>query len=457
MEQSLKTWENWYEENKEQILLDFFKFLSFKSIGTDHSFDQETRECADWLFSYLSEMGLDVTLWETSGKPVVFAQDLRAGKDLPTLLLYHHYDVQPVDPLELWDSDPFVPTVKEGSVFARGAQDNKGQCFYTLSALKALYQLTDALPFNLKVFIEGEEESGSVGTKQAIVEHAEDLKADAMLAIDSNMAAPGIGAITLGIRGMVTGEVVVRCAGSDMHSGMLGGAAYNPIRALTHALSACYDATGKVAIPHFYDSVKELTSEEKSELDLEIDQEVVKQEFSILAFSPEPGYTIGESVGIRPTFEINGILGGYTGEGFKTVLPAKASAKISCRLVPDQDPEEIFQNLEVHLRKHLPEGMEMELHHDQGARAFRTSGNSKIAKLAAKAYEEVLGVPCKKILCGGSIPIVTDLAKVIGGDVLMMGFGLDRDQIHAPNEHFGLDRFKQGFLTLGRIFSTFDE
>ena len=457
MSLSIETWENWYEEHRDETLSDFFRFLSFQSIGTDPKYHAETRACAQWLAEYLEEIGLETTLWETSGQPIVFGKDLRAGEDRPTLMIYHHYDVQPVDPLDLWETPPFEPTVRDGEVFARGAQDNKGQCFYTITALKALYQLAEARNFNLKVFIEGEEESGSVGTKEAIYAHAEELSCDAMLCIDSNMFAPGAGAITLGLRGILTVELTLRCADSDMHSGGLGGIAYNPIRALCTVLSKCWDAEGKVAIPHFYDAVDPLTDREKTELDLELDEKEMIEKFGLRAVSPDPGYTIGQSVSLRPTFEINGIDGGYTGEGFKTVLPATCKAKISCRLVTQQNPSEIFENLKAHLQSHLTEGLELDVQLDQGSPAFRSSGDSMIAKRTAKAYEEVLGVPCKKVVSGGSIPIVADLAQVTGADVLVMGFGLDTDQIHAPNEHFGLDRFKQGFLTVGQIFANFNE
>jgi len=457
MSLDIQTWEKWYEEHREEILEDFFQFLRFESIGTDPNYRTQTRECAQWLSEYLSNIGLETTLWETSNQPVVFAQDLRAGKDRPTLMIYHHYDVQPVDPLDLWETPPFEPSIRKGKVFARGAQDNKGQCFYTVTALKAFYQLAETRNFNLKIFIEGEEESGSTGTKEAIEKHADDLKCDAMLCIDSSMFAEGVGAITLGIRGILTTELTLRTADSDMHSGGLGGIAYNPIRALCTILSKCWDEEGKITIPHFYDAVDPLTDRDKQELDLELDEEEMKRKFGLRALSPEPGYTIGQSVSVRPTFEINGIDGGYTGEGFKTVLPAMAKAKLSCRLVPSQNPEEIFQNLKAHLLSHLPKGIELELELDQGSPAFRSSGDSMIAKLTTKAYEEVLGVPCKKMVIGGSIPIVADLSNVTGADVLVMGFGLDTDQIHAPNEHFGLDRFKQGFLTIGQIFKGLNE
>ncbi len=445
----------WFSTNREAILDDLFTFLRFKSIATDPQYDEDTKKCAAFLVSYLNEIGLEAMSWETSKQPVIFAKNTAAGKDRPTLLIYHHYDVQPVDPLDLWESNPFKPTIREGKVYARGAQDNKGQCFYTITALKALLEESKSLNFNLKLFIEGEEESGSTGTLEIIKQKKEELQSDYLLVVDCGIPGPDIPAITLGMRGILTMDLEVRTADSDMHSGSMGGVAYNPIRALSHALAKCWDENGKIAIPHFYDEVQDLSPEEKKAFDFIMDEKMVRKEFGLKALCPDPGYLIGESVSIRPTLEINGINGGYTGEGFKTVLPAVATAKISCRLVPDQDPEKIFASLKKHLENHLPEGAVLTIVKEQGSSAFRCNVHSLIAKRAAKAYEEVMGKPCKSILGGGSIPIVGELAKASGADVVAMGYGLDSDHMHAPNEHFGLDRFEQGFLTIGNLLEQF--
>lgn len=449
--------QKWYQEHRETVLGDYFKFLKFKSISTDPAFDKETKECANWLVDYLIHIGMEAESWPTSGKPVIFAKHCKAGKDKPTLLVYQHYDVQPVDPLELWKSDPFTATVRDGNVYARGAEDNKGQCFYTITAIKALLELCDRLQFNLKLFIEGEEESGSRGTREVFAAKGKELESDYLLVVDSGLPGPNIPAITLGIRGIITLEVVCRTASGDMHSGTFGGVAYNPNRALATALAKLWDEKGKVAIPKFYDDVEELSAKDLEMYHLEIDEEKVKREFGLKALCPEPGYTIGQSSSIRPTVEINGMSGGYTGEGFKTVLPAESKAKISCRLVPHQDPAKICENLKEHLLRNLPKGLEVEINIDQGSPAFRSKHDSFIAKLVAKAYEEVLGKPCQYCLMGGSIPITVELAHYSQADTVLMGYGLDSDQIHAPNEHFGLDRFEQGFLTMGRIFGKLNE
>ncbi|NGX38769.1 MAG: Succinyl-diaminopimelate desuccinylase [Chlamydiae bacterium] len=443
----------WFAENREPILSDYFDFLRFKTIATDPAYHDECQKCAEWLVSYLQGIGLEATLWETSGQPVVFASHLEAGEARPTLLVYHHYDVQPIDPLELWKSDPFEPTIRDNKVYARGAQDNKGQCFYSIAAIKALLQSAKEIGFNLKVFIEGEEESGSSGTKDVFASRQQELKSDYLLVVDSGIPAKGVPAITLGMRGIITAEVKARGSNEDLHSGTFGGIVYSPLRALTEALSSLWDPSGKITIPGFYDDVKDYSKEELELIDTEVDQNRLQKEAGLRAFAPEPGYTIGQSGSIRPTVEINGLSGGYTGEGFKTVIPAVASAKISCRLVSEQNPEKVAASLKEYLLGKFPKGMEVEVEIDQGAAPFRCNQNSPIAKVAATAYEEVMGKPCKSIMGGGSVPIVSELAKATGAESLAIGYGLDSDLIHAPNEHFGLDRFELGFLTMGRIFS----
>lgn len=447
----------WFQKNREQVFHDFFTFLKFESIAADPAFSHQTKECAHWLMDYLTRCGLHVEKWETSGQPVIFAEHCQAGADRPTLLIYQHYDVQPVDPLELWKSPPFEPTIRNGVVYARGAQDNKGQCFYTITAIKAFLDVNPKPNFNLKLFIDGEEESGSKGTQEAIQKHQKKLKSDSLLIVDSGLPAKDVPAITLGSRGIVTFEVKCQAANIDMHSGMMGGIAYNPNRALIETLSTLWDKEGRVAVANFYRDVKPLSKEELLAVDIQIDENKIVKEFGLRAVCPEPGFSLGQSATIRPTLEINGISGGYAGEGFKTVIPAIAKAKISCRLVPDQKPKEIAKALKAHLLLHAPKGLEITVTGGEGAPPFRSSPHSLIAKLSSKAYEEVLGKPCKSLFIGGSIPLAVDLVKASGAEAVMMGYGLDSDQIHSPNEHFGLDRFENGFLTIGTIFSKLDE
>jgi acetylornithine deacetylase/succinyl-diaminopimelate desuccinylase-like protein len=445
----------WYDTHKKEIFSRFFTFLKFASIGTDPAYNQETKNCAQWLVDYLNEIGFDAALHPTSVHPIVLGNYLHAGKDRPTLLLYHHYDVQPVDPLELWKSKPFDPTLRNGQIYARGAVDNKGQCFYSLTALEAFLKLCKDAKVNLKVFIEGEEESGSVGTAEFLQKKGDLLSADYLLVIDSGIPAPNTPAITMGLRGIVTMELTLKNSAMDLHSGSHGGVALNPNRALIQLLSKLWDENGKVAIPHFYDDVKKYTKEELAKFVMTFDKEDYEKKFGVKAYAIEPGFSPREGNFTRPTCEINGISGGYTGKGFKTVIPSMATAKISCRLVPHQDPIKIFKHFCDFIHSQAPKGLDLKISDYHGAAAFGSTFESPIVKMVAKAYEEVLEKPCLFQLMGGSIPIVGDLAKASGAAVVVMGFGLDDDEIHAPNEHFGVDRFEQGFLTMGRILNHF--
>ncbi len=450
---STQQFKQWYKDHYDEILQDFFTFLSFPSISTDPQFNQHSRATADWLCKYMNKMGLETTLWETPGLPSVFGEYKKAGKHRPTLLIYQHYDVQPVDPIELWKSDPFKPVIKDNKVYARGASDNKGQCFYSLTAVKAMLELAKELNFNLKVFIEGEEESGGRGTTAILQEKKAELKADHLLVIDFDIPGANEPAITLGMRGIITLEVECSNASIDLHSGAHGGIAMNPNRALATLLGQMWDKHGKVQIPHFYDDLAPLSKDHLSLVDMSFDEERYKKSFGVKAFCNEEGYSIQESNWIRPTLEINGMSGGYTGQGFKTVIPAKAHAKISCRLVPNQDPNKIAKAITDYLTSSAPKGIEIKVNPHHGAPAYRSSFDSFIVKTSALAYEEIFGKPCKYRFCGASVPIVVDLAKVTEAEVALIGVAVAEDDIHAPNEHFGLDRFEKGYLIIGRILS----
>lgn len=400
---------------------------------------------------YLLDMGLEVETWETAGPPVLFASNMEAGPDKPTLLIYNHYDVQPVDPLEEWNSPPFEPTVRDGQVFARGAQDNKGQCFYTMQAVKALLKRDGKLPLNLKWIIEGEEEVGSENLPAILESKKEELKADYVVIVDVGLRSPDSPAVTLGVRGMVTMDFEVESTVTDLHSGSHGGLAYNPNRAIVEMLAKLRDDTGKVVVPGFYDAVVAIPEDELKTLNFDFNEAEYAKVFGAKPTGGEPGYTAIESNLLRPTLEINGVHGGYGGPGFKTVIPAKAFAKISCRIVPDQDPEHIGACIKKYLESIAPEGVRAKVTVLPGnGKASRAPANSPLAKGCAQAYSEVCGKPCSFILEGASIPITPDLEAAAGGDVVLIGYGLGTDQIHAPNEHFGLDRIEKGFLTVGR-------
>jgi acetylornithine deacetylase/succinyl-diaminopimelate desuccinylase-like protein len=448
---SIEQLKQWFKDHHQETLRDFFTFLSFPSISADPHFEQDSRRTAQWLCEYMNKIGLDATLWETPGLPVVFGSHMKAGKDRPTLLIYHHYDVQPVDPLDLWKSNPFEPVIRNNQVYARGAVDNKGQCFYSLTALKACIELAGEIGFNLKVFIEGEEESGGQGTAAILQQKEAELKADHLLVVDFDIPGISTPGVTLGMRGLVTLELECSNSVIDLHSGVHGGIALNPNRALSELLGKMWNKDGTVQIPHFYDDVQLLSEQHLLLVDMSFDQEQYTKSFGVHAFSNEKGYSIKESNWLRPTLEINGMWGGYTGVGFKTVIPAKARAKISCRLVPDQDPKKIGNALAEYFRSSAPTGIEIKVNIDLGAPAYRSAFDSFIVKTSVLAYEEIFGKPCKYLFCGASVPIVVDLARASKAEVAMIGVGLADDDIHAPNEHFGLDRFELGYLIIGRI------
>lgn len=440
-----------FERTKEKALADYYTFLKFESISSEPSYKDQMQACCNWVASYLKDIGLKVEIWRSKGHPTIFASYDKAGPKQPTLLIYNHYDVQPVDPLDLWHSPPFEPTEKNGQVFARGAQDNKGQCFYVMLALKTLMERDKSLPINIKLCIEGEEECGSVALSSILKEKKAELKADSLAIVDLGMQDAKTPAVTLGVRGIVTMDVEVTGTHTDLHSGTHGGLAFNPIHALVKLLTVIHDDAGKVTIPGFYDNVTSLSEKEKKEISLAFDPHRYEADFGAKPTGGETSFTHLERSWTRPTVEVNGISGGYSGEGFKTVIPAKAFAKVSCRLVPNQEPDRIGHLVADFLEKSAPQGTKVAVHlHKGGGKAVRAKASSKVAQAFAKAYEEVFHTPCKYIFAGGSIPIVTALAEACGGEVVMVGLGLDSDCIHAPNEHFGLDRIEKGFLSTAR-------
>jgi acetylornithine deacetylase/succinyl-diaminopimelate desuccinylase-like protein len=395
MNLAIKELEAWYEAHYDQIMSDYKAFLSIPSISTDPAYAKDVKRAAEWVGEQLKSIGFKVDLWKTKGHPVVFATHI-VDASYPTVLIYHHYDVQPIDPIEKWKSPPFEPVLKDGYMYARGASDNKGQCFYTLTALKALFERGKKMRLNIKLFIEGEEECGSGGALQMVQEKKEALKADYLLIVDMGLPAADVPAITIGLRGIVAMEVKCRNSKIDLHSGVHGGIALNPNRALVEMLAQLWDEEGKIAIPGFYDSVATRSKEELKEIAQEVDLPYLKKQFGIHAFRGEGGYSLWESNTIRPTLEINGISGGYTGKGFKTVIPSEAIAKISCRMVPNQEPEAVAKAVHQFLKKIAPEGIELTVTHDHGGKPAWTSPKTKLAQLCSDAYAEVLKSRVKK-------------------------------------------------------------
>lgn len=444
-----------YEKVKEQGLKDYKTFLEFASISSDLDRIDDVKACSEWLLDYLKSRGLKVEMWSTEGHPVIFASYLKAGVDKPTLLFYHHYDVQPVEPLEEWSAPPFTPTEENGAIYARGAQDNKGQCFYTILAITSILKETGSLPVNVKILIEGEEEIGSPSLPRWLEKKRKEVQADYLAIVDVGMKNRMTPAVTLGARGILTMDVIVQGTNSDLHSGTHGGLAYNPIHALVDVLSRLRDPkTGRVTVPGFYDDVIPLTEEEKSFVSLSFDEKDYLETFGQKPTGGEKEFPPALRVGTRPTLEINGINGGYTGMGFKTVIPARATAKISCRLVPGQEPEKIGESVKQFIESHAPEGVAISVHlHPGNGVALRAKAKSKVVQAFSSAYNEIFENSAHYVLEGGSIPISSKLAKASGAEPVFVGLGLPDDNIHAPNERFGLRRFEKGFLSIGRALS----
>lgn len=446
---ALKNLLEFYRKNEKEILVEYFEFLRFKSISSEPEFKEDTLDCAKWLKSYLHTIGFETELWSSEGHPVVYAHHLKAGQDKPTLLIYNHYDVQPVDPLYEWQSPPFEPTIRENQVFARGAQDNKGQCFYTILALKYLLTEYNQLPLNIKLCIEGEEECGSTALSKLLKEKASELKADYLAVVDMGIRGPNSPSISLGIRGIVTMDVEVQGSLYDMHSGSNGGLAYNPNHALIQILSTLRHTDGKIAIPGFYDDVIPFSDEDKKKVSWTFDANEYEKVVGAVPSGGESNLLPLERNWIRPTLEINGISGGYQGTGFKTVIPAKASAKISCRLVPGQHPQIIGRLVANFIERSAPPGIQVKVSvHPGGGCAVRSNPDSKVVRAFAQAYTEVFKMPVEFVLEGASIPIITELAQISQSEVVLVGLGLQDDMIHAPNEHFGLDRIEKGFAII---------
>lgn len=426
---------------KNEDLEAFKEFLSFPSISSEPGHKEDIEHCFDWLKNKIEAIGFKTKRFETEGHPTLFAESNHL-ENKPTLLIYNHYDVQPVDPIELWNSPPFQPVIKDNKIYARGAQDNKGQLFYTYLALKSFEK---KFPINIKWLIEGEEEMGSGGLEKILKTHAKYLKSDHLAIVDCGIPDQDTPAVSLGMRGLVTLEIEVSGTKSDLHSGTHGGIAYNPNRALSEMLGNVFDKDGKVTIPGFYDTIIPLSEEEKGYVSFDFDEDKYLHDYGAEATGGEKGLKVLERNWLRPTFEINGMWGGYVGQGFKTVIPAKAFAKISCRLVRGQDPAQMGELVKAYFEKSAPPGIKVKVtRHHGGGPATLTTPNSKIVQAFSKGFEKVFKKPCKYILEGASIPIVSALQHASGASAVLVGVGLATDQIHAPNEHFGLDRLEKG-------------
>lgn len=450
-------WKDYQEKNKERFLSEMLDLLRIPSISARSEHKADMEKCAAAVKQRLLEAGAATAeVFNTEGHPIVYAEKI-IDASKPTVLVYGHYDVQPADPLELWNSGPFEPVIKDGKIFARGSCDDKGQFYMHVKALEIMNQ-TNTLTTNIKFLIEGEEEVGSVNLATFVKKNKEMLKADVVLISDTAMISLDTPSMDIGVRGLSYIEVEVTGPNRDLHSGVYGGAVANPITILAKMIASLHDEDNHITIPGFYDDVVTATQQERELMAAApFDEKEYKDDLGVKELWGEKGYTTNERTGIRPTLELNGIWGGYTGEGAKTVLPSKAFAKISARLVPNQDSDKITQLLINHLKKIAPPYITLKasLHH--GGEPYMTPIDSKGYRAAAKAIETTFGKKPIPVRGGGSIPICSLFEKELGVKIVFLGFGLDSDNLHSPNEKFNLDNYYKGIETIPYFHKYFAE
>jgi len=444
--------EQYLESHRAQFEDELFELLRIPSISADDAHRGDIRRAADWVAGQFRSLGLSVEMLETARHPIVLAESPPVA-GAPTVLVYGHFDVQPPDPLDEWLSPPFEPTRRDGNVVARGATDDKGQMLTHIKSAQAWLESGQSLPVQLKFLIEGEEEVGSESLYELLDEQADRLRANVCVISDTSQFAPAVPAITYGLRGIAYYELRLTGPRQDLHSGTFGGAVVNPANALCQILAGLRDEDGRVQIPGFYDDVAPLTEKERRQFaDLPFDEAAFAEQIKVSGLGGEAGYTTLERRWARPTFDINGLWSGYQGQGAKTVLPARAGAKFSFRLVPNQDPAKIAAGLEKRLRELCPTGIEMELIDMHGAPGVVTPLDSPYVEAAARAIEAGFGRRPVFIREGGSIPIVTAFKEKLGIDCLLLGWGLDDDNTHSPNEKFSLADFHRGIRASAQLW-----
>ena len=448
---------DYISENKDRFVNELLEMLRIPSVSADAKFKADVLRTAEFVKQKLAEAGADkVELVQTAGNPVVYGEKIIDDK-LPTVLVYGHYDVQPADPYELWNSPPFEPVIKDGNIYARGACDDKGQMYMHIKAFETMMR-TNTLACNVKFMIEGEEEVGSVNLGTFVKENKKKLQGDVILISDTGMLANNTPSLTTGLRGLSYVEVEVTGPNRDLHSGLYGGAVANPINILCHMIASLHDENNRITIPGFYDNVEELSQEERAEMArAPFNLDKYKKALDLTDVHGESGYVTMERNAIRPTLDVNGIWGGYTGEGAKTVIPSQAFAKISMRLVPHQSSEEITEKFRTHFESIAPASVKVVVKPHHGGEPVVTPTDSVAYQAAAKAYEDTFGVKPVPVRSGGSIPIVAMFKSELGLDSVLMGFGLDSDAIHSPNEHFGIFNFMKGIETIPRFYKHYAE
>ena len=447
---------SYIEEHKEQFLNELLDLLRIPSVSADSKFSGDVRKAAEYLKVKFEELDTHVEICETAGYPIVYAEHIK-DPNLPTVLVYGHYDVQPADPYELWDSPPFEPVIKNEKIYARGSADDKGQMYMHVKAYEALIK-TDSLPCNVKFMIEGEEEVGSENLEVFVKENREKLAADVILISDTAMISNETPSINVGLKGLSYLEVEVTGPNRDLHSGVYGGAVANPINTLCKMIASLQDEKGRITIPGFYDKVQELSDEYRTKMaEAPFNLEKFKKDLDIEEVQGEEGYSTIERTGIRPTLDVNGIWGGYIGEGAKTVLPSKAHAKISMRLVPDQTSDEITKLFADHFKNIAPKSVKVKVTPHHGGEPAVTPTDSIGYKAAVKAMAKTWGkdpIPTRE---GGSIPIVALFKEELGLDSILMGFGINEDAIHSPNESYGLFNYYRGIETISHFYQFFTD
>lgn len=453
----MNEWKDYLEKNKDRFLDEMMDLLKIPSVSAQSKHNDDMKSCAEAVKKSLLAAGADrAEVMATDGFPVVFGEKI-VDPSKPTVLVYGHYDVQPPEPLELWNTGPFEPVIKDGKVYARGSADDKGQFFMHVKALEILTK-TNSLESNIKFLIEGEEEIGSPSLGKFVHDHKDLLKADVILISDSSMLSMDTPSLDIGVRGLSYIEVEVTGADRDLHSGTYGGAVANPITILSKMIASCHDENNHITIPGFYDDVVESSDEERKLMaKAPYNEEEYKREIGIPDVWGEKGYSTMERTGIRPTLEINGIWGGYTGEGSKTVLPSKATAKISARLVPNQSSPKITKLLLDYFKSIAPKSVTVRAFEHHGGEPYMTPIDSKGYQAASAAIKETFGVEPVPLRGGGSIPICSILEKELGIKIIFMGFGLDSDGLHSPNEKYGIANFYKGIETIPYFHKFFAE
>lgn len=452
---------NYINQNKERFVEELFELLRIPSISADSAYKNEVLQCADLVAKHLTQAGADqVEVCKTNGNPIVYGEKI-LSPNLPTVLVYGHYDVQPPDPLDLWKKPPFEPYIEkteihpDGAIFARGSADDKGQFFMHLKSFEAMMK-TNSLPCNVKFIIEGEEEVGSVSLGDWVKENQEKLKCNCILISDTGIYSQEQPTVTTGLRGLCYMEVEVIGPDRDLHSGLYGGAVPNPIHVLSRMIAQLIDADGHITIDGFYDNVEVVSDAERADMaKLKDNPEEFKKSIGLKGTEGEKGYSTLERTSIRPTLDCNGIWGGYTGEGAKTVIPSSANAKISMRLVPHQTPEEISEKFEKYFKKIAPDNVTVKVSHHHGGMPYLLPVDTKEFLAAKKAMETAFEKEVLPYRSGGSIPITAMFEEVLGAKSVLMGFGLDSDAIHSPNEHYGLFNFFKGIQSIPHFFENY--